>query len=71
MARADRVLYTYKCAECGHRGEQRRDGDSHDGEATTCASCGAPVTLEWDGGVTLETPKTIADEAIARARERK
>lgn len=46
MARADRVLYTYKCAECGHRSEQRRDDDSHDGEATTCASCGAPVTLE-------------------------
>lgn len=71
MARTDRVLYTYKCAECGHRGEQRRADDSHDGEATMCASCGAAVTLEWDGGVTLETPKTIADEAIARARERK
>ena len=50
MARPERVLYTYKCAECGHRGEQRR---------------------EWDGGVTLETPGTIADEAIARARERR
>jgi DNA-directed RNA polymerase subunit RPC12/RpoP len=71
MARAERVLYTYKCAECAHRGEQRRDDDSHDGEGTTCAFCGAPVTLEWDGGVTLETPKTLADEAIARARERK
>jgi predicted RNA-binding Zn-ribbon protein involved in translation (DUF1610 family) len=68
MARPDRVLYTYKCAECGHRGEQRRDDDTHDGEATTCASCGAPVTLEWDGGVTFDTPKSIADEAIERAR---
>ncbi|MFL9889167.1 hypothetical protein PQR66_39530 [Paraburkholderia agricolaris] len=50
MADADRVLYSYKCAEYGHRGEQRRDDDAH------------------DGGVTLETPKTIADEAIAHAR---
>lgn len=71
MARSGKVLYVYKCAECGHRGDQHRDGDSHDGEATTCDSCSAPVTLEWDGGVVLETPKTIADEAIARARERK
>ncbi|QDQ82209.1 hypothetical protein [Paraburkholderia megapolitana] len=66
-----KVLYVYECAECRKRGEQRLDGDSHDGEASTCASCGAPVTLEWDGGVVLETPQTIAADAIARARERK
>lgn len=71
MARSDRVLYVYRCAECGHRGEQRRDDDSHDGEATTCASCGSSVTLEWDGSVTFETPKSIADDAIARARGKK
>ena len=65
-----KVLYVYKCAECGKRGDQHLDGDSHDGEASTCASCGAPVKLEWDGGVVLETPQTIAAEAIARARER-
>ena len=66
-----KVLYVYKCAACGKRGDQRLDGDSHDGEASICASCGAPVTLEWDGGVALETPQTIAAEAIARARESK
>lgn len=66
-----KVLYVYKCAGCGRRGEQRLDDDSHDGESTICSSCGADVTLEWDGGVTFETPKTIADEAVARARERR
>ncbi len=71
MTRAGQVLYVYKCAECGHRGEQRLDGDSHDGEASICSFCGAPVALEWDGGVTFDTPKSIADEAIARARARK
>ncbi|CAB3740227.1 hypothetical protein LMG27174_06625 [Paraburkholderia rhynchosiae] len=64
-----KVLYVYKCAECGKRGEQHLDGDSHDGETSTCSACGASVTLEWDGGVVLETPQTIAAEAIARARE--
>ncbi|MDR6496282.1 putative RNA-binding Zn-ribbon protein involved in translation (DUF1610 family) [Paraburkholderia terricola] len=71
MVRSSKVLYVYKCPDCGHRGDQHLEGDSHDGEASTCASCGAAVTLEWDGGVVLETPKTIADETIARARERK
>lgn len=69
IARADRVSYAYKCAVCGHCGERRCDNDSCDGDTTTCVFCGAPVTLEWDGGVTFETPKIIADEAIARARE--
>ncbi|NIF40104.1 zinc ribbon domain-containing protein [Burkholderia sp. Tr-862] len=71
MARPSKVLYVYKCAACGRRGEQHLDDDSHDGEASVCVFCGAPVALEWDGGVTFETPKTIADEAIERARERK
>lgn len=71
MAQSGKVLYVYKCAGCGHRGEQRMDDDSHDGEASTCASCGTAVTLEWDGGVTFATPKTIADEAIERALGRK
>lgn len=66
-----KVLYVYKCAACGKRGNQHLEGDSHDGEASTCASCGSAVTLEWDGGVVLETPKTIAADAIARARQRK
>lgn len=66
-----KVLYVYNCAACGHRGDQHVDGDTHDGEASTCASRGALVTLEWDGGVTFDTPKTIADEAIERARGRK
>lgn len=65
------VLYVYRCSSCGHRGDQRLADDSRDGEASTCATCGVPVTLEWDGGVTLATPKSIADEAIARARGRK
>lgn len=49
----DQVLYVYRCGACGHSGEQHRPGDSHDGGETTCAACSAPVTLEWDGGVTL------------------
>jgi DNA-directed RNA polymerase subunit RPC12/RpoP len=65
------VLYVYRCAECSHRGEQRLADDSHDDEASTCSVCGATVMLEWDGGVKFDTPKTLADEAIAPARERK
>lgn len=66
-----KVLYVYKCAECGKRGDKHLDVDSHDGEASACNFCGASVTLEWDGGVVFETPQTIAADAIARARERK
>ncbi|WP_175948383.1 helix-turn-helix domain-containing protein [Burkholderia pyrrocinia] len=50
----ERVLYVYRCAACGHRGEVRHIDDSYDGAAATCAQCYGPVTLEWDGGVTLE-----------------
>lgn len=49
------VLYVYRCDACGHKGEAHLPGDEHDGEASTCSSCGAPVVLEWDGGVTLHT----------------
>ncbi|MEX3960107.1 hypothetical protein AB4Y31_29325 [Trinickia sp. EG282A] len=49
------VLYVYRCASCGHRGDRHLPDDSHDGEASTCDECGNGVTLEWDGGVRLET----------------
>ena len=48
------VLYVYRCPACRHRGEVWLPDDTHDGEAATCSACGGPVTLEWDGGVTLE-----------------
>ncbi|WP_186143628.1 helix-turn-helix domain-containing protein [Burkholderia gladioli] len=47
------VLYVYQCATCRHRGEVRRDDDSHDGQVASCNQCGSSVTLEWDGGVVL------------------
>jgi DNA-directed RNA polymerase subunit RPC12/RpoP len=47
------VLYTYRCAVCSHRGKARHDDDSHDSDTAACTVCGAAVTLEWDGGVTL------------------
>ncbi|AQH06072.1 hypothetical protein A9R05_42245 (plasmid) [Burkholderia sp. KK1] len=49
--------YVYRCAKCGHRGEQRLDDDSREGDVSECASCGASVTPEWDGGVTLAKPR--------------
>ena len=48
------VLYSYRCAACGRRGSIHLIGDDHEGETMACQSCGAPVTLEWDGGVTLD-----------------
>jgi predicted nucleic acid-binding Zn ribbon protein len=48
------VLYVYRCTACGHRAELHLPDDSHDGEATVCAACGASVRIEWDGGVTFE-----------------
>lgn len=54
------VLYVYRCAECGHRGEQRLADDSHDGAESSCSVCGATVTLEWDGGVTIDSLIDIA-----------
>jgi predicted nucleic acid-binding Zn ribbon protein len=47
------VLYVYRCPACGHAGEVHLDDDSHEGERVHCDSCGAPVALEWDGGVKL------------------
>ncbi|RQR65648.1 zinc ribbon domain-containing protein [Burkholderia sp. Bp9125] len=47
------VLYVYRCPTCGHAGEVHLDDDSHEGEHAHCDSCGAPVALEWDGGVQL------------------
>jgi predicted nucleic acid-binding Zn ribbon protein len=49
-----KVLYVYRCAACGHRDELHLPDDTHDGEATVCVACGAPVRIEWDGGVTFE-----------------
>jgi DNA-directed RNA polymerase subunit RPC12/RpoP len=54
------VPYVYRCAECGHRGEQRLADDSHDGAESNCSVCGATVTLEWDGGVTIDSLINIA-----------
>lgn len=48
------VLYVYRCPACRHRGEAHLPDDTHDGEAAKCSACGGPVTLEWDGGVTLD-----------------
>src|SRR5689334_14651042 len=48
------VLYVYRCRDCGKRGEVHHPDDSYDGAAATCEYCYGPVTLEWDGGVTLE-----------------
>lgn len=53
MNTASQVLYVYHCSACGHRGNVHLPGDTHDGEAAQCKSCGGPVVLEWDGGVTL------------------
>lgn len=49
-----KVLFAYKCAECGHRGHVHLMGDGHDGESSKCAVCDSAVNLEWDGGVVLE-----------------
>ncbi|WP_321883848.1 helix-turn-helix domain-containing protein [Burkholderia cepacia] len=70
------VLYVYRCPACGHRGEVRHADDSYDGAAATCAQCYGPVTLEWDGGVTLEAtpsgsvarPPTAAELVHLRTR---
>lgn len=63
MTGAGKLMYDYKYAECSECGEQRLDGDSHDGEASTGSFCCAPVTFH--------TAKSIADEAFARTRTRK
>ncbi|GAA0839802.1 DNA-directed RNA polymerase subunit RPC12/RpoP [Cupriavidus metallidurans] len=50
----DQVLYVYRCSACDHRGQVHFDDDTHDGDAGHCSTCHATVTLEWDGGVTLD-----------------
>lgn len=60
------MLYTYRCAACGHKGEERLRGDSHEGAESACTTCGASVALEWDGGVTLEVPKSHPGAATTR-----
>lgn len=47
------VLYVYHCDACGHGGEVHLPGDDHAEETMACSICGAPVSLEWDGGVTF------------------
>lgn len=64
------VLYVYRCGECGHHGEEHFFDDLHGGEVSSCDSCGAPVTLEWDGGVVLEIPASGTDSAITETRAR-
>jgi predicted RNA-binding Zn-ribbon protein involved in translation (DUF1610 family) len=49
------VLYVYRCTACGYRGEAHLDDDSYDDKVAACASCGAPVNLEWDGGITFDS----------------
>jgi hypothetical protein len=65
---AQLVLYTYRCQACGRAGEERLRGDSHDSEESACSVCGEAVKLEWDGGMTFDTPRSLSDNAIERAR---
>ncbi|MGF6853944.1 DNA-directed RNA polymerase subunit RPC12/RpoP [Paraburkholderia sp. CI3] len=51
------VLYVYRCAACGYRGQLYFADDSHEGEAVICASCDGAASLEWDGGVTFAPTK--------------
>lgn len=48
-----KVLYVYRCGQCGHRGETHFEGDGFDGAAGTCTQCLAAIVWEWDGGVDL------------------
>jgi hypothetical protein len=54
----------------GHHGEQRLTEHDLDGQVSICSACNAAVLLEWDDGVKLDTPKSLADEAIERARRK-
>ncbi|HFL7937791.1 TPA: zinc ribbon domain-containing protein [Pseudomonas putida] len=48
------VLYVYRCEACGHAG-QLHLAESATKVTTACASCGAGVQAEWDGGVEMTT----------------
>lgn len=61
MNAESQVLYVYRCPSCRAWGEVHLPGDTHDGEAATCRSCGGPVVLEWDGGVTLHVTPPPGD----------
>ena len=47
------VLYVYHCDSCDYHGSARFADDNHDDAAHICDHCGATVSLEWDGGVSL------------------
>jgi predicted SprT family Zn-dependent metalloprotease len=47
------VRYVYRCDACDHRGEVHLNDDSHDGEASRCAACRAPVVLALAENATL------------------
>jgi predicted nucleic acid-binding Zn ribbon protein len=47
------VLYVYKCAACGFRGELKTEFEQPE-VVTFCHACGGEVKAEWDGGVTLD-----------------
>ena len=55
-AAPDQVLYIYHCTAYGHHAKLYFPDDSHDGEPAVCMACGAPVWIEWDGGVTFHRP---------------
>ncbi len=63
----DSVLYVYRCSECKRHGELRLPDDSHDGDASKCEYCFAPVILEWDGGVTFQVLDAQADQCNKKA----
>lgn len=54
------VLYVYRCAQCGNRGETHFPGDGFDGAPGTCAQCCAAIVWEWDGGVDLNSVRKEA-----------
>ena len=47
------VLYVYHCQTCNHRADVLLPDDSHEGDIMDCSVCSEPVSIEWDGGVTL------------------
>lgn len=62
----DRVLYVYRCGECGHAGQIRLPVDGHNGVFQECKACGAKVALEWGGGVTVEVGRPPHLVSLAR-----
>jgi hypothetical protein len=56
--------YKYTCSACGTAGEERLRGASHDGVESACVVCGETVKLVS----AFDTPKSLSDDAIDRAR---